>query len=66
MLATNPIGRQNLQFRRQTRRYGKTKGSFSSNQGYLSVARDAKTGQFVSRRKLTPSALDMLRAALKV
>ena len=46
----NPIGRQNLQFRRKTTRYGKNKGSFSSNQGYLSVARDSKTGQFVSRK----------------
>ena len=52
MLATNPIGRKNLQFRRATTRYSKPKGSFSSNQGYLSVARDTSTGKFVSRVKL--------------
>ena len=50
--AINPIGRQRLIFRRTTRRYGFAKGTFSSNQGYLSVARDATTGQFVSRELL--------------
>ena len=66
MTAINPIGRENLQFRRQTTRYSKPKGSFSSNQGYLSVARDDQTGQFVSRQKLSPSTLDKLRKALRV
>ena len=55
MTAINPIGRNNLQFRRQTTRYNKPKGSFSSNQGYLSVARDARTGRFVSRVKIKPT-----------
>ena len=66
MAAMNPIGRENLQFRRQTTRYCKPKGSFSSNQGYLSVARDTTNGQYVSRKKLSPSTMDKLRAALKV
>jgi hypothetical protein len=39
---------ENLQFRRTTGRY-KQKGTFSSNKGYLSVSRDASTGQFVAR-----------------
>ena len=43
-----PIGKQNLLFRRTTSRYAK-KGTISSNQGYISVARDTKSGQFVSR-----------------
>ena len=50
--AINPIGRQRLIFRRSTTRYGFGKGTFSSNQGYLSVARDASSGQFVSRELL--------------
>tara|TARA_R110000765_G_scaffold107150_1_gene197901 strand:+ start:629 stop:835 length:207 start_codon:yes stop_codon:yes gene_type:complete len=50
--AINPIGRQRLIFRRSTTRYGFGKGTFSSNQGYLSVARDANSGQFVSRELL--------------
>jgi len=44
----NPIGVDNLQFRRTTNRY-KRKGTFSSNKGYLQVSRDAITGQFVKR-----------------
>lgn len=49
--AVNPIGRQKLQFRRSTTRYG-SKGTFSGNQGYLSVAREVSTGMFVSRKSL--------------
>lgn len=37
-----------LQFRRTTARYGKPKGSFSSNLGYIRARRDATTGRFVS------------------
>ena len=44
----NPIGVENLQFRRTTSRY-KNKGTFSSNKGYLLVSRDASNGQFVAR-----------------
>ena len=44
----NPIGVENLQFRRTTSRY-KQKGTFSSNKGYLSVSRDANSGRFVAR-----------------
>ena len=44
----NPIGVENLQFRRTTSRY-KNQGTFSSNKGYLSVSRDASSGQFVAR-----------------
>ena len=44
----NPVGVENLQFRRTTGRY-KQKGIFSSNKGYLSVSRDAGSGQFVAR-----------------
>ena len=66
MKAVNPIGRENLQFRRQTTRYGKPKGSFSSNQGYLSVARDSGTGQFASRAQLTPSTIDRIRNVIKL
>lgn len=40
-----PIGSQNLMFRRTTDRYSK-KGTISSNRGYLSVKRNAKTGRF--------------------
>jgi len=64
MQAVNPIGRQNLQFRRTTTRYGKHKGSFSSNQGYLSVARDPETGKFVSRQSLNHRTASLLRAVL--
>ena len=49
MTTVNPIGRQNLQFRRVTKRYGKPVGSFSGHQGYLSVSRNPITGQFMSR-----------------
>ncbi len=47
----NPIGSQNLLFRRTTDRYA-AKGTISSNRGYLKVSRSTapKTrGQFVSR-----------------
>jgi hypothetical protein len=44
----NPVGVENLQFRRTTGRY-KQKGTFSSNEGYQSVSRDANSGQFVAR-----------------
>lgn len=44
----NPIGVENLQFRRTTSRY-KRKGTWANNKGYLSVSRDASTGQFVKR-----------------
>ena len=44
----NPVGVENLQFRRTTGRYNQ-KGTFSSNKGYLSVSRDANSGQFVAR-----------------
>lgn len=37
-----------LQFRRVTARYGKPKGSFSSNYGYIRSHRDPITGRFVS------------------
>lgn len=46
----NPIGRKNLQFRRTTNRWGKL-GTFSNNQGYLSVSRDASSGKFLPRVK---------------
>jgi hypothetical protein len=55
-IIVNPIGRQNLQFRRTTNQYG-PKGSFSSNQGYLSVSRlaagspNGTGGNFCSRPK---------------
>ena len=44
----NPVGLNNLQFRRTTSRY-KRKGTFSNNKGYLMVSRDEATGQFVKR-----------------
>ena len=44
-----PIGKNNLIFRRTTNRYAK-KGTFSSNMGYISIARNTTTGQFVSRK----------------
>lgn len=47
-ITVNPIGRENLQFRRKTNRYGKPVGTFSSNQGYLSVSKDS-IGRFCSR-----------------
>ena len=53
MKIVNPIGRKKLMFFRSTDRYGKRKGTASKNQGYLSVARDANTGRFVSRKQLT-------------
>ena len=55
----NPIGVDNLQFRRTTSRY-KRKGTFSSNKGYLQVSRaltdcvingkEYKAGNFVPRQ----------------
>ena len=50
MVNNKPIGKQNLLFRRTTNRYAK-KGTISSNQGYINVARDTKTGQFAPRTK---------------
>ena len=44
----NPVGLNNLQFRRTTSRY-KRKGTFSNNKGYLMVSRDEATGQFGKR-----------------
>lgn len=44
----NPIGVENLQFRRTTSRY-KRSGTWANNKGYLSVSRDANSGQFVKR-----------------
>lgn len=38
-----------VQFRRVTSRYAH-KGTFSSNKGYLSVARCTKTGKFISTK----------------
>ena len=66
MTTVNPIGRNNLQFRRVTKRYGKPVGSFSGQQGYLSVARDVETGQFVSRSKLSASTVDRIRNVIKL
>ncbi len=66
MTTVNPIGRQNLQFRRVTNRYGKPVGSFSGHQGYLSVARDVETGRFVSRSKLSESTVDRIRNVIKL
>ncbi len=51
-LIVNPIGSQNLMFRRTTNRYGKRIGTLSSNRGYLKVSRSIapKTrGQFAPR-----------------
>ena len=45
----NPIGSKGLQFRRSTNRYA-NKGSFSSNRGYLQVARDSASGKFIPRK----------------
>jgi len=44
----NPIGIDNLLFRRITSRY-KRKGTVSNNKGFLQVSRDAVTGRFVTR-----------------
>lgn len=44
----NPVGVENLQFRRTTSRY-KRSGTWANNKGYLSVSRDASSGQFVKR-----------------
>ena len=41
---------EKVQFRRGTSRYGKRKGTFSNNRGYLVVGRDTSTGRFVSPR----------------
>ena len=51
-LIVNPIGSQNLMFRRTTNRYGKRAGTLSSNRGYLKISRITapKTrGQFTKR-----------------
>ncbi len=48
-LIVNPIGSQNLMFRRTTKRYGKRPGTLSSNRGFLKISRDSKTGRFVAR-----------------
>jgi len=66
MTTVNPIGRSNLQFRRTTKRYGKPIGSFSNHQGYLSVARDVASGQFVSRTKLSIATVDRIRNVIKL
>ena len=47
-ILTNPIGDENILFRRTTHRYGQ-KGSFSDNLGYWKVSRDATTGRFTKR-----------------
>ena len=44
----NPVGLDNIQFRRTTGRY-KQKGTFSNNKGYLMVSRDEASGKFVKR-----------------
>ena len=44
----NPVGLDNIQFRRTTGRY-KQKGTFSNNEGYLMVSRDEASGKFVKR-----------------
>lgn len=41
-----PIGSNNMLFRRSSNRYGR-KGTFSNNNGYKRVMRDAFTGRFV-------------------
>jgi len=66
MTTVNPIGRQNLMFRRTTKRYGKPLGSWSHHQGYLSVARDVESGRFVSRTKLSVKTIDRLRNVIKL
>mgnify|MGYP003624674479 FL=1 len=66
MTTVNPIGRQNLMFRRTTKRYGKPIGSWSNLQGYLSVARDIESGKFVSRTKLSIATVDRLRNVIKL
>lgn len=45
----NPIGDENILFRRTTARYG-VKGTFHSNAGFWKVGRDPKTGRWVSRK----------------
>jgi len=47
-IIVNPIGSKNLMFRRITNRYA-TKGTLSSNRGYLRISRDATTGRFAPR-----------------
>ena len=44
----NPVGLDNIQFRRTTGRY-KQKGTLSNNKGYLMVSRDEASGKFVKR-----------------
>ena len=55
MTTVNPIGRQNLMFRRTTKRYGKPIGSWSNLQG-----------KFVSRTKLSIATVDRLRNVIKL
>ncbi len=47
-IVRNPIGDENILFRRTTHRYGQ-KGSFSDNLGYWKVSRDSTTGRFTKR-----------------
>ncbi len=47
-IIVNPIGSKNLMFRRTTNRYA-TKGTLSSNRGYLKISRNPSNGQFVTR-----------------
>ena len=44
----NPIGSENLMFRRTTNRYSR-KGTWSKNRGYLKVSRVLKSGRFTER-----------------
>jgi hypothetical protein len=46
---TSNLVTADVQFRRKTNRYAH-KGTFSSNKGYLSVARCVKTGKFISTK----------------
>jgi len=51
-LIVNPIGSQNLMFRRTTNRYGKRIGTLSSNRGFLKISRSmapGTRGQFAPR-----------------
>ena len=55
-----PIGKGNMLFRRTTARYAR-KGTLSNNTGYLSIARDTNTGQFVSRNSLKAKFAALVR-----
>ena len=46
-MTTPTITQVDVMFRRTTSRYAR-KGTMSDNKGYLKVARDEKTGRFVS------------------